>query len=153
MTWQIRAARVDEVDSLSELAYRSKQHWGYDADFMASCRGELSVELTAIAAERCQVLADGARIAGYYALGPPAEGRVEVDALFVEPASMGHGYGRLLMDHAKQRALELGCTHVEIASDPNALGFYLKMGARQVGERASESILNRWLPLLELVLI
>ena len=40
----IRAARVGEAGFLSELALRSKAHWGYDAAFIEACRDELSVD-------------------------------------------------------------------------------------------------------------
>lgn len=33
-TLVIRRARADEAGTLSELAFRSKAHWGYDDDFM-----------------------------------------------------------------------------------------------------------------------
>lgn len=39
----IRDARPDEAGELTELALRSKAHWGYDEAFMASCREELTV--------------------------------------------------------------------------------------------------------------
>jgi hypothetical protein len=40
---EIRKARPDEAGELTELALRSKAHWGYDEAFMASCREELTV--------------------------------------------------------------------------------------------------------------
>ena len=33
-TLSIREARPDEAELLSELAFRSKAHWGYDAEFL-----------------------------------------------------------------------------------------------------------------------
>ena len=39
----IRPARSGEAKALSDLALRSKAHWGYDAAFMAACRAELTV--------------------------------------------------------------------------------------------------------------
>ena len=37
----IRRARPEEAGALSDLAIRSKGHWGYDVAFLASCRAEL----------------------------------------------------------------------------------------------------------------
>src|SRR6185503_18441731 len=38
-----RAARADECEWLSELAFRSKAVWGYPPDFMQRCRSELTI--------------------------------------------------------------------------------------------------------------
>jgi GNAT superfamily N-acetyltransferase len=45
---------------------------------------------------------------------------------------MGRGIGRSLFIHALGRAKELGFRELEIESDPNAEGFYLRLGARRV---------------------
>ena len=39
----IRAARSDEAVRLTQLAFDSKRHWGYDDAFMELCRSELVV--------------------------------------------------------------------------------------------------------------
>jgi hypothetical protein len=46
-------------------------------------------------------------------------------------------------------AKEIGWTRFTIASDPYAVGFYLKMGARRIGERESKIKKGFSLPLLE----
>jgi len=39
----IRRARGDEAGCLSDLAFRSKAHWGYPLDWLARWRPELTV--------------------------------------------------------------------------------------------------------------
>ena len=39
----IRAAREDEHALLTDLALRSKAHWGYSEQFMADCADELTI--------------------------------------------------------------------------------------------------------------
>ena len=48
----------------------------------------------------------------------------------------GQGIGAALWEHAMERATALGATLLEIEADPNAEGFYLKMGATTIGEVA-----------------
>ena len=43
MPLTIRTPRPDELSSLSDLCFRSKAVWGYDAAFMEACRGELTL--------------------------------------------------------------------------------------------------------------
>ncbi len=81
----VRPARPGEAPRLSQLALRSKAYWGYDAEFLDRCRGELEVRSEQLAALRA-----------------------------------------------------------------NAVQFYSRQGARQVGEVPSGSIPGRLLPLLAL---
>ncbi|MGI5472915.1 hypothetical protein [Streptomyces sp. CA-132043] len=39
----IRPAFATEAETLSDLALRSKAHWGYDTAFLGACRDELTV--------------------------------------------------------------------------------------------------------------
>jgi predicted GNAT family N-acyltransferase len=61
---------------------------------------------------------------------------------------IGSGYGRQLFEHALRTAAQRGMSSLLIESDPHAEGFYLAMGALQIGERALPS--GRALPLLEI---
>ena len=47
---------------------------------------------------------------------------------------MGRGIGRALFEHAVEQARRLGSHALKIESDPNAEGFYKRMGAHRVGE-------------------
>jgi GNAT superfamily N-acetyltransferase len=56
-------------------------------------------------------------------------GEVELEHLWVSPEHIGTGIGRALFDHAVRRAAALGATTLSIEADPNAEGFYRRMGA------------------------
>jgi len=149
---KIRVASPSEATALSELAFRSKAHWGYAPDFMQACRAELSVPLEAIEAGRVFVAEDAAGIAGVCALAPLDARRLDLSHLFVEPGRLRAGVGRALLAHAVAAARALGALRLQIQGDPHATGFYVACGARQVGELASGSIPGRVLPLFELAL-
>ena len=68
--------------------------------------------------------------------------------LWVEPSAIGTGLGRTLWVHLLGQARALGHRALLIESDPNAEGFYLRMGARRVGERASKILAGRMLPVM-----
>jgi len=69
----LRPARADEAPALSELALRSKAHWGYDDAFLEACRAELTVRPEHVAASRVVVATSAARVVGFSILlgGPP----------------------------------------------------------------------------------
>lgn len=146
----IRIAEVHEARALSELAARSKGYWGYDASFIARCRNELTVEVAEIEANPTFVIEEAGEVVGFYALEHVAPARMELNFLFVEPAFIGRGYGRALIEHAKRCARELGALTLEIQGDPNAAHFYRSAGAQQVGVRPSTSVEGRVLPVFEI---
>ena len=137
---------------MSALALRSKAHWGYSPDFLDSCRDELTVDRSRIGSVdyRCFVVVEDNSILGFYALESIAEDVHELGALFVEPAQIGTGIGRLLIQHALQILANCGAVRLIIQGDPNATEFYKAAGARQIGTRESDSIPGRYLPLFEL---
>lgn len=144
-----RHARSEESEMLTELALRSKAHWGYSDEFIEACRDELTIHADQIARGRVTVAVLNQVVIGTFTLGgDPPEG--EVENFFVEPSSIGFGVGGVLFAAMRAAAVASGFTRLRIESDPNALGFYEHQGAVQVGEAPSGSIPGRVLPLLEL---
>jgi GNAT superfamily N-acetyltransferase len=145
---KIRPAVAAEATLLSELALRSKGHWGYDADFIEACREDLTVTADFIVSHSVFVLEADEQVKGFYGLrGQNRE--VELVYLFLEPDQIGQGYGKQLWQHAIATAREQNFTSMLIESEPHAEHFYLAMGARRVGERLSTVRLDRRLPLLQ----
>lgn len=129
----IRRARPADVDGLTRIAHAAKAHWGYPKVWMRLWKDDLT--FTEATLEQSPVFCaerDG-KIAGVYALSQDGEAG-EIEHLWVDPAAMGQGLGRLLFDHALQQARALGIRHLDIVADPYAEGFYKKMGAKRVGE-------------------
>jgi GNAT superfamily N-acetyltransferase len=144
----VRGARPDEAAHLTALGLRSKAYWGYDAAFMAACVPSLTVTQQQIAAsdERYFVAEDaGGTVQGYAALRVRLDD-AELTSLFVEPDAIGQGYGKALWDHTVEVARSVGATRMQILADPFAEAFYLRQGARRIGEAPSDAIPGRTLP-------
>lgn len=150
----IRVARVDEAGLLSDLALRSKAHWGYSPEFIERCREELTYDEEQLrsADMRFFVVENDQRVVGFYALKLLGATEIELEAMFVEPSLIGLGFGRLLMEHAKLVALELGAQQLIVQSDPYAERFYKAAGGVVTGTRESASIPGRYLPTLAISL-
>jgi GNAT superfamily N-acetyltransferase len=89
-------------------------------------------------------------VIGFYALERLSGNEVELGYLFVEPAAIGHGHGRRLIEHAKAQAVALGFRTMVIQGDPHADRFYRMAGGERSGFRESESIPGRHLPLFRI---
>ncbi|HEY0681476.1 MAG TPA: GNAT family N-acetyltransferase [Steroidobacter sp.] len=148
LAYTVRPARPDEARLLSDLALRSKAHWGYSAEFLAAVRNELSYRVEQIESADMSFTVlevDGAPV-GFYALKLLTATEVELDSLFVEPHFIGRGLGRKLIEHAKLAATGLGARRMIIQGDPNATAFYVAAGGVLTGTRESGSIPGRLLP-------
>ncbi len=144
----IRRAHPAEAGALSALALRAKAHWGYDADFLAACRDDLTLTADDIATSTVFIIDGEDSPLGFYRLLHRDVGVAELDALFVEPGAMGRGVGKRLWRHAVATTAELGCSEIVLQSDPQAEGFYLAMGAQRAGESESTVMPGRMLPLM-----
>jgi len=145
--FNIRPAATGEAAPLTELAVRSKSHWGYDARFIEDSRDDLTVAPASIEGGRVFVAESADGIAGFYSLSGEGE-EAELELLFIEPRLIGTGAGRALWHHAAATARRLGFRTLVVASDPFAEPFYRAMGAARAGERESPVRAGRMLPLL-----
>jgi GNAT superfamily N-acetyltransferase len=144
----IRYARAGEADALTDIAVRSKAHWGYGADFMAAAAGELIIREADL--ERLVVLVAEREHA------PVAFASIDFDApeptlldLWALPEVIGMGYGRALLASACAVARERGVPWLRVVSDPNAEGFYRSQGAEHAGGQRAPST-GRMLPVLRI---
>jgi GNAT superfamily N-acetyltransferase len=88
------------------------------------------------------------RAIGFYVLTTEDDG-LHLDHLWILPSAMGRGIGRALFEHATAEASRLGSNLIKIEADPNAEGFYKRMGATRVGTACGEVCgEERKLPLL-----
>ncbi|MEX2201563.1 MAG: GNAT family N-acetyltransferase [Dongiaceae bacterium] len=148
----IRKARLSEADALSELAVRSKAHWGYDAAFIARCREALRVDPANMQRFPYYVAERGGTLLAFYGF-EPEEDQIGLAFFFVAPDAIGSGLGRALLEHAKEMARAGGYDELIAISDPNAAAFYEKMGGRPAGATPSEVDPARPLPVLRFPLV
>lgn len=152
MTERIRRGRPDEADALTGLATRAKAHWGYEAEFMELVGEAMSLTAADIEAHEVWVLEDASgRVVGFHRVIPGE--LAEIEDMWVEPDAMGAGHGRRLFEHAIATANTGGATAVELDADPNAQGFYERMGMRRIGETPSNIIPGRALPRMRIELL
>ncbi|MGB8996895.1 MAG: GNAT family N-acetyltransferase [Pseudonocardiaceae bacterium] len=146
---RIRSALPREAGEITALARRSKGYWGYDRAVLARMSDMLTMNADQIRDGVVVVAEQDGALLGYYQLGgEPPDG--ELMDLFLEPAVIGTGLGRVLWDHAVKSASERGFRSLTLESDPHAEPFYLRMGAERIGEQ--EVVPGRLLPLMRATL-
>jgi N-acetylglutamate synthase-like GNAT family acetyltransferase len=133
MSIEIRRAHPEESETLSQIAHAAKRHWGYPESWIEDWKADLTITAEFIANHEVFVAIVNDAIAGCCALvvtGPVAE----IEHMWIRPEQMGNGVGRALFEYARDRARELQLPVLELSADPNAAGFYERMGAKRIGD-------------------
>ena len=133
----IRDARADEAFALEALQRRASDVWEEYRAQLAAHPDAITPPHQAIAEGRVRVAVDAAgRRLGFSTVLPVA-GRCELDDLFVEPEWMRRGVGRVLVDDLATRARTAGARYVDVIANPNALGFYTRLGFHVTDETST----------------
>ncbi len=134
---RIVRARPEDASVLTGIAFAAKRHWGYPERWIESWRDLLTVRPEFIAHHETYAAILEGRTVGFYALGVEDD-KLDLLHLGVLPEAMGRGVGRSLFKHGIECARGLGLRELRIESDPNAEGFYQRMGAHRVGASIKE---------------
>ena len=129
----IRRSSPEEAATLTTIALEAKRHWGYPEHWIKHWESDLTISSDFIRDNHVYVAEENGEIRGFYALCV-ADDKAELEHMWVTPAAIGTGIGKELFLDAMERAAKLNVNAVEISSDPNAAGFYKRMGATQIGE-------------------
>ncbi|HEX5889986.1 MAG TPA: GNAT family N-acetyltransferase [Pyrinomonadaceae bacterium] len=129
----IRRATPEEASTLTTIALEAKRHWGYPEHWIKHWESDLTISADFVRDHHVYVAEADGEIRGFYALCVSGD-RAELEHMWVTPASIGTGIGKELFLDAMERAAALEVRDVEIVADPNAAGFYERMGATQIGE-------------------
>ena len=134
---EIRRARSEDAPALTRIALAAKRYWGYPERWIEFWTPALTITPALISQHSVFVAIAAAQPTGFYALSRNRKlGTLE--HLWIDPEHIGTGVGRRLVEHATRCAAQIGVEVIEIESDPHAEGFYLRMGARRVGEHVTE---------------
>jgi ribosomal protein S18 acetylase RimI-like enzyme len=148
----IRRVIPKEADVLTQIALAAKSHWGYPKHWMELWRSQLTFTSEYFEKNENWAAADGANPIAFYTL-QQKNGNAWLENLWVLPEYIGRGVGKRLFLHAIGLARQYRYKSLQLEADPNAVGFYEKMGMYKVGERLSEiESQPRILPVMEIEL-
>jgi GNAT superfamily N-acetyltransferase len=125
----LRGADPYEGERLREIAIASKGHWGYEPERVREWAesGDFSPET--LRSNDVYVAEVGDQLVGWASV--VAKGDVcWLDDLWIVPEWIGKGIGGKLFRHAADLGRKQGAVRMEWEAEPNAIGFYEKMGGR-----------------------
>lgn len=144
---RVRRAKPWEASVLTRITVASKRYWGYPEELLRLWESELTLAPSYIEKNEVYTALRGGEPVAVFALVDHDGVEWELEHLWIDPAHIGGGIGALLFREAVRLARAGGAKSLRIVSDPNAEGFYLRMGAARVGSVASRPE-GRRLPVL-----
>ncbi len=154
----IKEAQVDEHRLLTEISFASKRYWDYPAYFFEIWEDELTLKRDYLIQNKVFTIRSEETIVGYYSLVELKNNLLVSDItleaghwlehMFILPAYIGKGLGKKLFNHCIRICSSTNIEKIGILSDPNAKGFYLKMGCKFISDYPS-TIAERTTPYLE----
>ena len=135
----IRRALPEDATTLTQIAVDAKRYWGYPEHWIKHWESDLTISSDFVRDNHVYVAEDEGEIRGFYALCVSGD-KAELEHMWVTPACIGTGIGKELFLDAMERAAALNVRDVELSADPNAAGFYKRMGAVQIGD--TESVID-----------
>jgi ribosomal protein S18 acetylase RimI-like enzyme len=137
MEIQILPAKPEQAKALTQIALAAKAHWGYPERWMELWRPQLTFTSAYFEKNESWVAElNGISVAFYTLL--QKDGNAWVEDLWVSPELIGKGIGKSLFLHALNISRQRGFKKLQLEADPNAVGFYEKMGMYKIGERRYE---------------
>jgi len=146
----ISRATPNQAKILTQIAFAAKRHWGYPERWIQIWSPILTISKELIKKYPTYFASVERKPVGFYAISIEKE-KASLEHFWVLPEFMGQGIGKALFKHAIECCKESGAQTLEIESDPNAQGFYARLGAIKTGETVSEvDGQPRILPVLEI---
>lgn len=155
---EIRKAETTDSEVLTKISFLAKRYWNYPEDYYDKWKDELTITKAYIKYNIVFTALINNNIVGFYSIvNNPRDqsfGKVFMKAgywmehIFIRPDYINKGIGSKLIDHLKYFCKHNKIYNLKIFVDPNAKGFYEKVGA--TFKYISESnIENRLIPVFE----
>ncbi len=158
VTESIRPAETTENKILTEISFVSKGYWDYPASYFDVWKNELTISETYILDNDVFVYETNEVVVGYYSIvilkksidvsGIIIPAGTWLEHMFILPEYIGQGIGRTMFNHLVVHCRYKQAERIKILADPNAKGFYEKIGCRYI-EAFPSTIKGRTTPYLE----
>ncbi len=147
MEVSIRKAKPEEYEMLTEISFAAKRYWNYPQEYFDVWKDELTISEEYVEDNTVFIAEADGETAAYYSIVFVKKefmaGKTKVEKgfwlehMFVRPQFIGNGIGGLMYGHMNEHCRAMGIGRVRIFADPNAKGFYERMGAQYIEERPS----------------
>ncbi|MDF3025946.1 MAG: hydrolase [Fluviicola sp.] len=126
-------AEIQDCQLLTETATRSKQDWGYSDNVMELWKDDLLIDEDYIRKNTVIKVYVTGRFIGFFAVIALDNEILEIDHLWLLPGEKRKGFGSLIFKTILQYGKTNAFKKAILIAEPNAKGFYEKMGGTVQG--------------------
>jgi GNAT superfamily N-acetyltransferase len=135
-------ASEEDSQVLTDIAIRSKKYWGYTDEQIHSWLPELEIPVDFIAKHKLVKVLNDTSLIGFFALCKLDEETITLEHMWLEPGFIQKGLGKQIFSEILRCVRSEKYKTLTATADPNANGFYEKMGGR-VSNQVQSSIPGR----------
>lgn len=140
---QFKPAKPTDSKLLSKTAFKSKRIWKYTDELMSLWTNELTITASYVEKNKVFKIIGNTNYIGFFSL-VLKDKFIEIDHFWLLPEYTRKGYGEKVLDFIKETAKKINYKTLVVYSDPNANGFYEKMGGKII-RREESKISGRFL--------
>ena len=144
---QFEQAIKNDSKLLTETAFMSKKIWNYTDEQMSLWTNDLTITASYIEENKVFKIFDDQNYVGFFSLVPKDE-FIELDHFWFLPGNTGKEFGKMSFEFIKRLAMNNNYNTLQVYSEPNADGFYSKMGGKIIQSKESK-IKDRFLSVYE----
>lgn len=151
--FSIHTASEADRTVLTNIAFAAKRFWNYPEEWIQLWTDELTISARYIRDHYVFKVMDrkSGKIIGFCALEHHRnEHALEIAHAWVLPEYMGKNIGAWMINHALSNLQTLPVNRYVVTADPNAAGFYEKLGFSTT-HTVSSKPLGRWIPVMEML--
>jgi len=132
MNLTYKEATAADIPLLVKTAFDSKKYWGYPDEWMEMWRSQFDVTEGFIQENIVIKAFFENQFVGFFVLVDLGKKVWDLDAFWIVASEIGKGFGRLIFAHMMELVKKEDVKKLEVVADPNANGFYEKMGGKWV---------------------
>ncbi len=136
---QIKEASHKDISAMNDIVIAAKRHWGYSDEQMDLWLSGLLIDKTTFNDRKFWVLEHQQQIIGVASVSCHSKNsnEYELEDCWILPKFMGIGAGKFLFDSIVGWLKQNNAKTLWIVADPNAEGFYRRMGAEFIRMKPS----------------
>lgn len=147
----IKLAELIDIPEMNILIEKAKRHWGYSDELMTIWLPDLLISSEDYTNRLFWKMSVNEEMLGVFSVSIIDDNYCELEDFWLHPLAIGKGLGGEMFQFVIRYLKKIKSKVLIINADPNAEGFYLRMGAERI-KLVESKPKGRMLPLMELLL-
>ncbi len=127
----MRRAKINELDTLNQIAYESEGIWGEDDSYMELFSQHYKVTQEMIEKDFVYIMEEKSSIVGFFAILNKQD-TAELELFYISKSYIGMGYGTRLWENMIEICRSNDIGKITLVGSKDVGNFYKRLGAREI---------------------